>query len=371
MNVLNAFREISQNPHLYAKRWKEKTGGKVVGYFCSYTIEEVIHAAGALPFRIFGTRENITLAESHLQSYCCSLVRGGLEDVLAGNLAFLDGAVFPHTCDSIQRLSDIWRLNAGLPFHIDIILPVKLNSPSARDYMIDVIGTFRSELERALDSSIDDEKLAASIRLSNGIRASLGELYRLRSENPAVLSGSDLWAVMKSAMVMDRKELATMLEELIGGMKRNAPEKRDYKRIILAGGVCNHPNIYPILENAGAAVVWDELCTGTRYFEGPVTETGNPIEALAARYIERVNCPAKHQGFDDRGRNLVEMVKRHDAHGVIFLLLKFCDPHSFDYPYMKEYLDAESIPSMLLELEEQIPPEGQLRTRFESFIEML
>jgi benzoyl-CoA reductase/2-hydroxyglutaryl-CoA dehydratase subunit BcrC/BadD/HgdB len=38
---------------------------------------------------------------------------------------------------------------------------------------------------------------------------------------------------------------------------------------------------------------------------------------------------------------------------------------------MKEYCDAEKIPSMLLELEELVPPEGQLTTRFESFIEML
>ena len=52
-------------------------------------------------------------ADAHLQAYSCSLVRGALEDALAGRLDFLDGAmVFPHTCDSIQRLSDIWRMNA-------------------------------------------------------------------------------------------------------------------------------------------------------------------------------------------------------------------------------------------------------------------
>ena len=61
----------------------------------------------------------------------------------------------------------------------------------------------------------------------------------------------------------------------------------------------------------------------------------------------------------------------HRASGVIFLLLKFCDPHSFDYPYMKEMLDAVGVPSMLMEIEQDLPSEGQLSTRFEAFIEML
>ncbi len=371
MKAMDTFREISRDPCEYARQWKKRTGGRVVGYFCSYTVEEIIHAAGALPFRIFGTRGSITLAESHLQAYCCSLVRGGLEDVLAGNMEFLDGTVFPHTCDSIQRLSDIWRLNAGVPFHIDIILPVMMKGASARAYMTDVIRSFHRDLEKSLGIEIDGKALGEAVALANRVRASLGELYRIRSENPSALGGSDLWAVMKSAMVMDRQELAGLLDGLLAELKNAEPGRGEWKRLVLAGGVCSHPDIYPILENAGAAVVWDELCTGTRYFEGPVSESGDPLEALATRYFERITCPAKHRSIEERGRNLVDIVKAHDARGVIFLLLKFCDPHSFDYPYMKERLDAESIPSMLLELEEQPLPEGQLRTRFESFIEML
>ncbi|OHD62762.1 MAG: hypothetical protein A2176_14785 [Spirochaetes bacterium RBG_13_51_14] len=371
MKELDAFREIAGNPYAYAAQWKKKTGNKIVGYFCSYTIEEIIHAAGALPYRIFGTTEHIIRADAHLQAYCCSLVRGGLEDALAGKLGFLDGTVFPHTCDSIQRLSDIWRLNVGFPFHVDVILPVKLNSASARGYMTDVIRTFRADMEMALSRSIDDAMLAESIRLYNGIRAGIEEIYRMRSADPGIISGSDLYAIVKSAMVMDRRDLSVMLADIIARLKKKSPSKKKYRRLILAGGICTHPDIYPVLEKAGAAVVWDELCTGTRFFEGAVKESGDPVSALAERYAERINCPAKHASVDARGRNLVDIVKQHQAEGVVFLILKFCDPHSFDYPYLKEYLDRENIPSLLLELEEHTPPEGQLATRFESFIEML
>ncbi len=64
-------------------------------------------------------------------------------------------------------------------------------------------------------------------------------------------------------------------------------------------------------------------------------------------------------------------MKENHADGVIFLFLKFCDPHAFDYPYIKEMLDKEGIPSMLFEVEDQLPSEGQFKTRCEAFIEML
>jgi benzoyl-CoA reductase/2-hydroxyglutaryl-CoA dehydratase subunit BcrC/BadD/HgdB len=118
-------------------------------------------------------------------------------------------------------------------------------------------------------------------------------------------------------------------------------------------------------------VVWDDLCTGSRYFEGTISVGGDPINALAQRYFERIICPAKHSSITARGENLIRYVHEHDIHGVIFLLLKFCDPHSFDYPYLKEYLDKEGMPNMLLEIESQLPPEGQLLTRFDTFVQML
>ena len=56
---------------------------------------------------------------------------------------------------------------------------------------------------------------------------------------------------------------------------------------------------------------------------------------------------------------------------MIFLHLKFCDPHAFDYPYLKNAMDRENIPHLMLEIEDPLPAEGQLRTRFEAFLEML
>ena len=92
-----------------------------------------------------------------------------------------------------------------------------------------------------------------------------------------------------------------------------------------------------------------------------------PVTAIAQRYIERPVCPAKHAGIDMRAENLVRTVRDCRADGVVFLLLKFCDPHAFDYPYIKEALDREKIPSLLLEIEDQTQAGGQLETRLETF----
>jgi benzoyl-CoA reductase/2-hydroxyglutaryl-CoA dehydratase subunit BcrC/BadD/HgdB len=65
------------------------------------------------------------------------------------------------------------------------------------------------------------------------------------------------------------------------------------------------------------------------------------------------------------------MAENTQAQGVIFVLLKFCDPHAFDFPYIKELLDRAGIPSLLLEIEDQQTTLEQLKTRIEAFIELL
>jgi benzoyl-CoA reductase subunit C len=373
MKPIEECREILGDPAGYLQRLKAADGRKVVGTFCSYAPEEMILAAGAHPVRLFGSGEKIQLAEAHLQTYCCSLVRGALEDVLAGRLAFLDGVVFPHTCDSIQRLSDIWRLNVLGPFHIDVVLPVKLDTEGSRCYLLDVLNRFRRELGEKLGVTITDAALQAAIQTYNRIRAALTRIDALRSENPALLGGSDLYTLVRASMVMDRTRVADLLEEVAVALEKGqtasaGPAK---KRIVLSGGICNHPDIYPIVEEAGGAIVGDDLCTGSRYFGGIINGMAEPVAAIADRYRERVVCPAKHNGLTDRADHLVRLVREKRAAGVIFFLLKFCDPHAFDYPHLREALERENIPSMLLEVEDRLPADGQLRTRFEAFIEMI
>jgi len=365
--------EIQRNSYEYTRKYKKEHNKKVVGYLCSYTPEELIFAADALPFRLFGTGENINLADTHLQTYCCSLVRGTLEAGLSGNLDFLDGAVFPHTCDSIQRLSDIWRLNVPLQFHVDVVLPLKLNTESAREYMIDVLMKFKMDLEKNLRIEISEDNLRHAITIYNQIRESIKKIHVIRHENPAILKGTEFYTIMKTSMIIDRNILPEILKDIIFEMETNKGSGAitDRKQLVLTGGVCDHPDIYQIIEDAGGVVVWDDFCTGSRYFEGLIDQSGDPIVSIAERYLKRIVCPAKHSGLTSRAENLIDTVKSKNADGVVFLVLKFCDPHSFDYPNLKNNLDKEGIPNTLIEMDDQFSLGERLKTRFEAFIETL
>lgn len=117
--------------------------------------------------------------------------------------------------------------------------------------------------------------------------------------------------------------------------------------------------------------MWDDFCTGSRYFEGTIDPEGHLLTAIGQRYFNRIICPAKHRDCFSRGDRLLKMVENTRAQGIIFVLLKFCDPHAFDFPYIKESLDRAGIPSLLLEIEDQQTSKEQLRTRLEAFIEIL
>ena len=371
MQALEALKSIAADAKTYAHQWKEKTGGKVVGTLCSYAPEELILAGGALAFRIVGGSGSVSKADAHLQAYSCSLVRGALEDALDGTLDFLDGAIFPHTCDSIQRLSDIWRMNARTGFHLDVVLPVKLNTDSARNYMAAVMGNARSELEALLDRSISDADLQQAIDVYNGIRTTMQRLYTLRADRPEAISGSDVHAIVRASMVMDRRDFLDNLTRVVDRLEQSSSGNLAAKRIFLSGGVCNLPDVYGTIESAGGCVVGDDLCTGSRGLTGLIDTDKDPIAAIAGRYARRAVCPAKHSGNTSRGDELVRLARAHRADGVVFIFLKFCDPHAFDYPYLKSMLDHAGIPSLLVELEEQAISQGQFQTRCEAFIEML
>lgn len=346
-------------------------GKKIIGYMCSYGPEEIIHAAGFHPMRLFPSKSEIMLAENHLQTYCCSLVRGILEDSLAGRLDFLAGTVFPHTCDSIQRLSDIWRLNGRHGFFADVVMPVKLNSQSARDYMKAVLKTFKKDLETAAGKTISNDDLSKSISTFNVIRKNLSRIYSLQSKRPGLIKGSDLHALIKGSMLMNRDELAAILPTITGNLEKMIVPDTRAKRVVLSGSVCDLPDMYSMIEEAGGVVVADDLCTGQRWFEGELSETIDPLESITSRYMDRIVCPAKHKGITARGEYLANLIRDHHADGVIFTLLKFCDPHGFDYPYLKEVMAKEGRKSMLLEMDGQQQRSGQLSTRIETFIHMI
>jgi benzoyl-CoA reductase subunit C len=341
-----------------------------IGFFCPLVPEELIHAAGALPFRLMGTSGPITHAQAHLPPYCCHLVKASLESLLQGELNFLRGVVFCQTCDSMQGLSDIWARQEIVPSHFNLMIPTHLDSPYARPYLRAEIERFKDFLESTV-GKISPRKLEDSIRLFNRIRKTLGEIYTLRRTSIAQIPGDYFARIIRAGYWMDRVRYLELLEGLVDGLHGETAGGDSLVPIYLTGNMAHGDTYFSLIEEAGAFVVKDYLCSGARTFRLMVAESRDPLEALTERYFRSYFCPTKYFGPQAHIDSLLREVEDSEAQGVIFLLYKYCEACFFDYPDLKSALDAKGIPTLLLEVEDPLQSKEQLKIRIQAFVEML
>ncbi|MEW6554689.1 MAG: 2-hydroxyacyl-CoA dehydratase family protein [Actinomycetota bacterium] len=369
--IIDECMELWRDPYPHLARLRDE-GQKPMAVFCSYTPEEIIHAAGFTPVRLMGSVRTITHADAHLQAYCCSLARTDLDMALAGELDYLEGAVFVQTCDTMMRLSDIWRRNTDFPFHGDLVLPIRMGEEVSLPFLEEEVRRFRHSVEEYTGESIWDDALEESIHIYNRNRRLADRLYKLRASSPGAIDGLSATAVVTAGFWMRREKHNEMLHELLEGLDTGKAAGNGKTPLFVSGSTCTTPDLMELLMELGAEVVDDDLCSGHRYFDNYVDEADTPEEALARRMWGRINCPAKHQCIEDRAEHMLRQVQDSGARGVVFFLQSFCEPHLFDVPYLRERLQDElDVPSLVLETELQSFSRGQLRTRLQAFIETI
>ncbi|MFH1626212.1 MAG: 2-hydroxyacyl-CoA dehydratase family protein, partial [Pseudomonadota bacterium] len=123
-------------------------------------------------------------------------------------------------------------------------------------------------------------------------------------------------------------------------------------------------------EDSGARVVAEDLCTGIRSLEGMVQEEGDPVEAIARRYLNRPPC-SRMKGVERRYQAIKQIIEEYRIHGVVYHTIKFCDPELMTYPLLRKELEKQNIPVLHLEGDCTMGSYGQIKTRVEAFIEML
>jgi benzoyl-CoA reductase/2-hydroxyglutaryl-CoA dehydratase subunit BcrC/BadD/HgdB len=341
-----------------------------IGFFCPLVPEELIQAAGGLPVRLMGQSMPITHAQAHLPPYCCHLVKASLESLLLGELGFLRSVVFCQTCDSMKGLSDIWARQGITPSLFNLMIPTHLDAKYARSYLRAEMERFKDFLEANI-GKISPRKLKASIRLFNRIRERLSELYALRRTSPHQVSGDYFARIIRAGYWMDRVRYLALLEELVGGLRKQAGGGDSPVPIFLTGNLAHAETYFSLIEETGAIVVRDDLCSGARTFRLMVAEDRDPLDALIDRYFRSYFCPTKYSDPQAHIDSLLKEVAETEARGVIFLLYKYCEACFFDYPDLKSALAAKGIPSLLLEVEDPGQSKEQLKIRIQAFVEML
>ncbi len=348
-------------------RWMgQYPGHRPMGTMCGYVPEEMLHAAGYAPIRLRGAATPLRQADAHLQSFTCALCRSTLDQLLGGELGLLAGTVFSHTCDTMQALADLWRVNSQQSHFVGFIMqPANLGAPAARDYLIAELRRFRKRLASFSGHPVDDAALRASIALYDETRQLVRSLQAARER----LTTTAYFAILDAAQRMPREQFNPLLGELLVELEA-APQSARGPRLFLVGAVLDEPRLLELIEELGAQVTGDDLCSASRHFLDEVGTDGDPVENLADYYLRRPPCPTKLHPDHDPGGWVLHQSNQAHADGVVFALEKFCEPHAFDYAQARPQLDRAGMPYLLLEME-QLPSLEALRTRLQAFIEIL
>jgi len=354
-----------------AREWK-KQGRKVVGYLCSYVPEEIIHAAGMLPWRITGTwRHSVPLATGYMSVNSCSFCTHALESILTGELDFLDGMIATDSCETMLRLYDTIRHTEKLPFNHIISLP-HYNSRLTRRMFAKSIADFTARLAELGGTEITDDALRQAIKTFNKTRTLLTRLYELRKGDAPPVTGRDCLGITLAATITPREDYNAELEALLGYLEqRQVTHSHPGPRLLVAGSILADPAYIGLMEDAGSLVVMDDLCTGSRYFWNQVdTSLDDPIQAIAERYLTAPPC-ARMYDQDRHLDQVIEWVKEYRADGVFHFPLMHCSSWLFSVPYFEHRLKEAHIPILSVPHEHHLSSVGQLQTRVGAFLEML
>ncbi|MFC2031371.1 2-hydroxyacyl-CoA dehydratase subunit D [Chloroflexota bacterium] len=356
-------------------------GSQGMGYLCSYVPEEIVHAAGYTPVRIRGNTAHLRFVDAHLQSFTCALCRSTLDQALGGALNPLRGIIFAHTCDAMQALADLWSLELEPSHFFDVVMqPTNLGSPAAHSYLVAELERFRDNLGLFSGSPISEGDLRRSIAVCDETRRLVRDLQTMRHR----LRVPDFYSVLDAAQVMPRDSFNPILTDFLRSLGRSedsgetappagtasASVRSSGVRLYLVGAVLDEPRLLDLIEDLGAFVAGDDLCSGSRRFVDSIGAEQAPIPALAGFYLRRTPCPTKLHPAHRPGEHLLAQARLTQADGIIFLVEKFCEPHAFDYATALPALDGAGVPHLLLEME-QTPSLEALRTRLQAFIEML
>ena len=234
----------------------------------------------------------------------------------------LSGLVQGYTCDAACGLMDIWRENVGGTFFHTIPLPYNDN-PDSRRYLKQALNELTTKLEEA-GGRITDERLHESWELYNGIRTYLKKLYELRYQGLCALNSREILTVVSAGGKTPPEEYREMLTELLAWpvLWKKRAGIRGFP-VIVSGSLIDPPDVMDLIEDAGARVTADDLCTGLRWFYPPEGRGETVLDRIIDRHMSRFPCPARSRAVE-RAPLLIDLARRTGAGGVIFLLQKFC-----------------------------------------------
>jgi benzoyl-CoA reductase/2-hydroxyglutaryl-CoA dehydratase subunit BcrC/BadD/HgdB len=356
-----------------------REGEKVFGYVCCKVPVEIPYALGMIPIRI-GIADETKMAKGaqYTHQFTCPYVKCIVGEMLEegdffyNNVDVLSGYV---TCIALHRCLEVLKLYTDKP---TIYITHPLNPPGEKEkrFYDGEVNFFIRKLEEITEIRLNSQNLKESVNLFNKIRETLMHLYKLQAFGE-VFKWSDMLKIVHTGFLLDPVQYLEFLEELVKGIKGNEIENStNTPRIMLVGSpILPGDNLLiKLIEESGARIVADMLCTGLRSFEDLIIQEPT-IAGIRETYLNSNPC-ATAQDLkieDDRRLNhILRIIKEYKVQGVIYYALRFCDHYAFKDDETKDFLrDKAGIPMLAIHSEYGEAEGARLKTRIEGFIETL
>ena len=360
-------------------------GKKALGYTCYFVPEVLLNLGGCFSVRLRapGT-SNTDIGTYYMTNKTCPFTRSILERSMEGGYNFLSAMLSSETCQMMHRAHEYFDI-MGLvkeqnpDFFLSMMdVPFVTTKAAYEHYENQLRRHILEPLEKVCGVDISDKAIRAAIEEHNdicGIISELGELRKL--PNPPITSYEFHVLQLVSEccpQYLIKEKLRETLREV---SKRKVDPKPNYRaRLVVTGSEVDDPAFTKLLEDCGVYVVADRYCYGSLpgREQIEIREGESALTAVARHYLSTSECPRfmNKEKQVQRRSYLKQLVNDYDADGILYLQMKFCEYWSYERVMgVHDMNEVEGIPCIGVEKEYTMASAGQLRTRFQAFVESI
>lgn len=376
------FFDVLENTYVKLADIQKTEERKSIGTLCVMVPAELVYAAGAMPVRLCsGSYTAYSIGDDYIPRDACPLVKAVMGFGKIKALPAFDNCsllVAPVTCDCKKKLAGtIDSVKDTIPLHIP---PLKKDDADTEIFLKELYRLIPM-LENVTGKQVTAKSLAEGINMVGNAQYEMSEFLKYRRHDLALMSGTQVMAVMNAYSYMPVNLWAEQMHRLNEEMKLRLSQgrfvsRKNQPRILVTGSPIAFPNIkVPLLiEEMGGVLAADETCMGERGLYDPVSviDAGfdGMMRSLASRYTKPCTCPV----FVDNSQRIYrikQMIKEHKIQGVIYHVLRGCLVYDYEYQLMEEAMGKMDIPIIRVESDYNEEDVEQLRIRIEAFIELI
>ena len=358
--------------------------GKIaLGYNCYYIPEVLLNLPGCFSTRLRAPRcESTDVATYYMTSRTCPYVRSILERAIEGGYNYLGALFGAECCAAMERMEEhffLLNLVKNDKFFItQIDPPMKGDKTNLTYYKGQLQLKVVDQLAKRYGIDVSDAAMRKSIEQFNELCDVITEIGNFRKLPNPPITGYEFHVIQLVSEVCPHELILPYLKETLAEIKKRKPEPEFpfRARVVVAGSEIDDPEFTKLLEGCGAMVVADRYCYGSLpgREQIEILDGETPLRAVARHYLRTSQCPRfmERERSDGRRTYIRDLCREYSADGVLYEQMKFCEFWSYEKVLASHILTEEmGVPCCTIEKEYALGSIGQLRTRFQAFVESL